>query len=70
MLAISVLFRILQEMDFKFLKIWQAYLVPIRKDGKHIWSLTKLIWQACLVLFFINMASIPGPRHDQDGKHT
>ena len=29
-----------------------------------------LIWQACLVPFLIDMASIPGPRHIQDGKHT
>ena len=31
-------------------KRWQAYLVP-----------NKLIWQACLVLFFIIMANIPSP---------
>ena len=27
----------------------------------HNWSETKLIWQACLVLFFIIMANIPSP---------
>ena len=45
---------------FSILKIWQAYLVPIRKDGRHTLSLTKLRWQACLVPFVIDMASIPG----------
>ena len=48
---------------FSILKIWQAYLVPIRKDGRHTWSLTKLIWQACLVPFVINKASIPTPSY-------
>ena len=55
---------------FSILKIWQAYLVPIGKDGKHTWSLTKLKWQACLVLFFINMASMSSPFCHHHGKHT
>ena len=51
------------ENRFSFFKLWQAYLVPIRKDGRHTWSEPKLIWQACLVPFFMSMASIHGPYH-------
>ena len=48
---------------FSVLKIWQTFPVPIRKDGRNTWSLTKLIWQACLVPFVINKASIPSPSY-------
>ena len=41
-----------------------------REHGKHIQSETKRIWQACLVPFIINMASILSPYHDQNSKHT
>ena len=41
--------------------IWQKMDITFWKDGKHTWSETKLIWQACLVPSVVNMASIFGP---------
>ena len=46
--------RVLQEMDFEIMKNH----FPIRKDGRHFWSRTKLMWQACLTHFY------------EHGKHT
>ena len=56
--------RCLLENGFTILKLCQAYLVPIRKDGRHTWSRTKPIWQACLVPSVINISSIPGPSYN------
>ena len=41
----------------------QAYLVPIERDCKHIWSVSDLRLQAYLVPFVTKIASIFGPCH-------
>ena len=45
--------------EFSILKILQSYLVLIRKDGRHTWFEPRMIWQVCLVPFFINMSRKP-----------
>ena len=46
----------------------QTYLVTIERDCKHIWSVSNLILQAYLVLFFIKIATILGPHCNHDCK--
>ena len=76
MLAITKI--VLEARDYDFLwtnhaktnfQCLQEYLVPIEKDCKHIWSLSDSWLQPYLFPFFIKIASLFGPFHENYCNH-
>ena len=50
--------------------MFQAYLVPIEKRSRHVWSPMWLTFQAYPVPIFIEVPHILGPKFDQRSRHT
>ena len=76
MLAITEI--VLESRDYDFwtnhaktnFQYFQAYLVPIERDYKHIWSVLNLRLQEYLVPLVMKIAFILDPHFDHDCKHN